>query len=48
MTTDRNNQPTRHTTAIIPYLYPGGVRLRVDPASMKLVLLSSQHGTGLR
>ena len=48
VTTDRNNQPTRHTTAIIPYLYPGGVRLRVDPASMKLVLLSSQHGTGLR
>ena len=48
VTTDRNNQPTRQTTAIIPYLYPGGVRLRVDPASMKLVLLSSQHGTGLR
>ena len=48
VTTDRNNQPTRHTTAIIPYLYPSGVRLRVDPASMKLVLLSGKHGTGLR
>ena len=48
LTTDRNGKTSRQTTAITPYLYPAGARLRVDPNSMKLIILSGRHGSGLR
>ena len=47
-TSQRGGGTVRQTTAIIPYLYPSGLRLRAAPANMKLILLSGKHGTGLR